>query len=241
MEGVWSSLSDDFKSLIDGLSTKQKDELLALLSYKKEQNKKNYWEPISELVWDFDKVLKYICDNCVKKRSFEKFWENWTLILVKLPAVWTFEWFEFSCFIPNRYFEYRKYKDTYDSISYSMEEICNLLEKINEFLCVYWVWRADVKKNDVPRVACGQFLMSWVVLKKIFDESELWLADKMPPFGNSVLKLPGYHNGTEFISGWKHTTTYLESRNYKLRGNEYTRTSEEESTEYDKYRCLFKM
>lgn len=239
----WFNWTSDLESFISNLSHDQREELLMLLSRGKEQNKKNYWEPIPELVWDYEKVLKYICDNCVEHRKWHEYWTDWEIITVSLPAVWTFEWFNFSCFRSSE-FKYWDYVNChYDSISYSVEEICQLLHKITEFLYAYWVDDLSYYKNSsVPRKRCSEYLHWWDVLYEILECSWAWLKDNMPPCGQAVLRRKWWYSmWFEIKSGWSHITTTWSSENGKLHGTEITKSYRSESTHSDKYNCLLKM
>ena len=204
---TWLDWSDKLKMFIDLLSSEGKKQLLEILLKENKENEKNYWEPIPELVWDRDKILKYICENYVKKFESTEFWEKWTWISVKLPAVWWFEWFEFNCFKTEEYFGYGGYTGySCNSVSYSMEEICGLYDKINEFLCVYWVWYTDIEKNSAPWVRCkGYPSLLWKILYEILDESYFWLRDNMPPCGTCLCQIGGSRDNYQvnFVSDIK--------------------------------------
>ena len=182
--------TDKLKMFIDLLSPDQKDQLLEILLQENKEKKKNYWEPIPELVWNFDKVLEFINDKCVKSQEIYLVWK-WFMYTIELPAVWEFEWFKFKCFKSewvNNFDGYNKDLNG-SSMWYSMEEIWEILQKINEFLMAYWVWDKDITDfSDLLKswVRGVNIFWAWKVLGKILVNSTTtscwtyWLTDKFP-------------------------------------------------------------
>ena len=196
--------TDKLKMFIDLLSPDQKDQLLEILLQENKEKKKNYWEPIPELVWNFDKVLEFINDKCVKSQEIYLVWK-WFMYTIELPAVWEFEWFKFKCFKSewvNNFDGYNKDLNG-SSMWYSMEEIWEILQKINEFLMAYWVWNGNINdfSEELKSWARGTdningdlcHFSAWTVLCNILGKGSYRLSGKVPAmfglYGGVVLLL----------------------------------------------------
>lgn len=191
--------SENLQSMLEWLSDEQKKDLLEILS--QQQWKKNYWELDPVFVWDFEKVLDDITHR-MWIENIEQYWIKWKRVHINLPAVWDFEWLSCDFFVSNeRYstncfsrFEhkveyYGKFGDHKDeeyigtslmadgmnSCLYSVEEITNMLDKIDGYLSVYWVWSNGYSSENAKKVLSAIF-------EKATENSHapFWLNDSIP-------------------------------------------------------------
>ena len=139
-------------------------------------------DEISDLFWEDEYlILKDLKKNHVRI----DFSENWSRrILLILPAIWNFKWFEFDCFIPNKDilkydFEHKKW---YVDDSYSIQEIWKLLKAINDYMKACWVetdWEMDYEKELKARKTRTVNSKAWNILNEITWLNEIfWLKDK---------------------------------------------------------------
>ena len=123
-------------------------ELLATLQQDKEEDT-NWGTAIQEdvkdyngkekLIWNTDAILEDLRKNhVIIEEDVLMMWYRWKKVHIDLPAVWSFEWYKFDCFVSYGYekIEMQYFNREYDlkHKSFSMKEISELLQAINKYM-----------------------------------------------------------------------------------------------------------
>ena len=146
-------------------------------------NTKN--EDLTETL-DEQRFREYVLKNLIEKHvrveyGVEKFWYQWKILRIDLPAWWDFWWYKFECFISDKALEESSYGKKYENYSYSHDEIKNFNEEIWKYMKSLWIkryWYHDF--SDI--------FYNLVWKYRLFDErSAFWLKD-------NVWYLDGTHN-----------------------------------------------
>lgn len=121
-------------------------------------------------------VLEYLKNNHVEvEENKEMLGYKWKIVHLDLPAAWEFKWFKFNYFesydtvFPD-VFEKKSYLEKY---SYSIKEVSELLNAMNEYMRTYWVFmdagmdfENDLKNWETKILGCD----TWKALKEF-----MWL------------------------------------------------------------------
>lgn len=122
----------ELKSIMGWLSDKKRDELLEMLKQdKRERERRKERE-----------ILEDLRDNHVKiEESKEVLGNKWKNVHIDLPAVWNFKWFNFDFFLSDDVFSDKDFKKekNYEEMSYTMEELSELLESLRGYMIACWV------------------------------------------------------------------------------------------------------
>ena len=146
-------------------------------------NTKN--EDLTETL-DEQRFRKYVLNNLIEKYmrveyGVERFWYQWKILRINLPAAWDFWWYKFECFISDKTIEESSYDKKYENYSYSHDEIKNFNEEIWKYMKSLWIKRYWY--HDFPDI-----FYNLVRKYKLFDaRSAFWLKD-------NVWYLDGAHN-----------------------------------------------
>ena len=105
-------------------------------------NTKN--EDLTETL-DEQKFREYMWEDLIKKHVkveyWEKFWYQWKILRINLPAAWDFGWYKFECFISDVAIQDFQYDKKYEEFSFSRDEIEKFDERLSAYLKSYWVKR----------------------------------------------------------------------------------------------------
>ena len=161
---------------------------------------------ISEtLFWNKEAILKDLKEHHVKiEETAGMNWYTWKNVHIDLPAVGNFEWFKFDYFasdgsVVNKEFESNS---EYKKLSYSLEEIAELLAALNKYMRALWVIIDDGIdfKKDLKRWKKDEYkiILTWRCLKEItWLDGIFWTANKKLFQSRVQRDLFGY--GCDFI------------------------------------------
>ena len=158
IEGIMQQIKD--------LSFDKRKTLYSALKYRENERRKANPEC---LFWDKDAILEDLIQNRVTKESANVMWYKWMKITIDLPKIKGFEWFKRSYFVsyPITVHDFQK-NPSLEQKSCSTEEICSLVQKINEYAKAFWIendWDMDYQENmGNEDYWCS---IAWAVLKNI--------------------------------------------------------------------------
>lgn len=193
-----STQSEDLKLLFGQLSDAQKGVLLWMLTQEKMDREKTISKKES--------IIRDLRENYVRvENEAEMMWYRWKKVHIQLPAVWDFEWFKFSYFIPTSSI---KISDLWQHSeltekSYSVKEVYELLHAITIYMRESWILIDDSIDYDGYDTYRDVFRFeSWNILKSITGFSELyWLKDSDSTLADSCAMWINYGGNSMFSKG----------------------------------------
>ena len=197
-----SIISEDLWLLYGQLSDKQKDELLWMLTHEKIDKVQS--------ISTKESIIRDLRDNHVKiEEDVEMMWCRWKRIYIELPAVWSFEWFKFSWFIPNESIKISDLWQHWELIekSYSVKEVYELLHAITMYMRELWISIDDRIDFDGYSSYRDVFRFeSWNILKSIAGTSDqYYLRDSDSSLIDSCAMWINYGGNSLFSKYWGDT------------------------------------
>ena len=143
------------------------------------------------LFWNPEAVLNDLKEHHVKnEENAEMMWHKWKKVHINLPAVGNFEWFKFDFFISKDSLSKEDFENNpeFQNKSFSMNEICNLLYAMNNYLYELWIPYDgdDIDYYDLLRIGDPWNLFARDYFNEIsglfhpyeYDNIMYWLRDK---------------------------------------------------------------
>lgn len=166
------------------LSENEKDELFKILK----EDRTPDLEKIITNEKNYDRIVKNLKKNHnIRVEKGKMMWHKWKIVHINLPAVGEFKWFKFDWFFSKDGIEKRYYEANpeYEEKSYSVDDICELLEALRTYMSLNWAdidehrnYREDLKHNNKVR----KYSRAWLCIREItwldFDLYRYRLKDK---------------------------------------------------------------
>ncbi len=198
------------------LSKDKKEEVLAALQaqYRKDNNKKMEVPPevIHEIYWDRDKILDYVKNKLFQIREYKStdplWFLDWNEVSITLPPIWEFKWLDINCFEWKTWISIQFFRENKNLVerSYSIEEITEILKKINEFFEELWVKNVgDIRvvedEKSYDRVVCWE---GTITLRTIWLTGGCLLKDMVEGqstayWGKIIEKVSWNNNNANFV------------------------------------------
>ena len=187
--------SEDIKVLYGQLSDKEKGVLLWMLTQEKMDRERTISKEES-IIRDLKEKYVRVEDEA------EMMWYRWKKVHIELPAIWDFEWFKFSYFIPKgsvKISDLWQHRELADK-SYSVKDVYELLHAITRYMRASWISIDDSVDYDGYSTYRDVFRFeSWNILKSITGFSELyWLRDSDSSLADSCAMWINYGGNSMF-------------------------------------------